>query len=435
MVAEAFDRGILKVMVATCSLAAGINLPARRVVLNGARMGRDLVGPAMLRQMRGRAGRKGKDEIGETYLCCHKSDLEAVADLLEAELPPVESCLTPDRRGVKRALLEVICTRLASSREAINDYIQCSLLYKNMAHAQVSAMVDAAMDNLFETRLIETTCFGGLEPTKLGQAIVASSLTPEDGIFIHNEMQRALESFVMDGEMHIFYLFTPFQAAGEISWPVFRNEMERLDDSGMRAFRCVGVNPGFVNRLVNSGAELKESTPEEIDIVRRYRRAYCAFQLRDLCNELPIHDISLKYAVPRGSIQNLAQTCHGFAAGMIKFCQRMGWGMLAAVLDHMVDRLRAGARSDLLEMAQVTYVKSRMARILWENGLKSVRALAEAEATDLVPIMMQAQQSRKLKLQGEAAEKLKLKLLEKAEIIVSSANRLWEKQQLVELEE
>ena len=50
IVAEAYDRGILKVMVATCSLAAGINLPARRVILNGARMGRDLVGPAMLRR-------------------------------------------------------------------------------------------------------------------------------------------------------------------------------------------------------------------------------------------------------------------------------------------------------------------------------------------------------------------------------------------------
>ena len=48
IIADAYDRGVLKVIVATCSLAAGINLPARRVILQGARMGRDLVGPAML---------------------------------------------------------------------------------------------------------------------------------------------------------------------------------------------------------------------------------------------------------------------------------------------------------------------------------------------------------------------------------------------------
>ena len=48
IVAEAYDQGVLKVIVATCSLAAGINLPARRVILHGARMGRDFVGPALL---------------------------------------------------------------------------------------------------------------------------------------------------------------------------------------------------------------------------------------------------------------------------------------------------------------------------------------------------------------------------------------------------
>jgi hypothetical protein len=95
MASEAFDRGILKVIVATCSLAAGINLPARRVIINGARMGREMIGLAMHRQMRGRAGRKGKDEIGETYLCCQKADLEALAD---PNYPPVESCLTPEER-------------------------------------------------------------------------------------------------------------------------------------------------------------------------------------------------------------------------------------------------------------------------------------------------------------------------------------------------
>ena len=48
IIAEAYDQGIIRVIVATCSLAAGINLPARRVILQGARMGRELIGPAML---------------------------------------------------------------------------------------------------------------------------------------------------------------------------------------------------------------------------------------------------------------------------------------------------------------------------------------------------------------------------------------------------
>lgn len=48
LIAAAYDAGTIKVIVATCSLAAGINLPARRVILYGARMGAEFVGPAML---------------------------------------------------------------------------------------------------------------------------------------------------------------------------------------------------------------------------------------------------------------------------------------------------------------------------------------------------------------------------------------------------
>ncbi|KAK5047903.1 hypothetical protein LTR84_006091 [Exophiala bonariae] len=437
MVAEAYDTGILKVMVATCSLAAGINLPARRVILSGARMGRDLVGPAMLRQMRGRAGRKGKDEVGETYLCCLKSELEDVAELLQAEIPPVVSCLIPEKRGISRALLEIIGIRMVSSREALDQHVHSSLLWHTTAHDVVNKMVDASIEELISQRLIQRTEFENcLEPTKLGTAVVASGLTPEDGVFVHSELTRALQSLVMDGDLHIFYLFTPVQTTGlsDISWLTFRNQLEALDESGLRALGLVGIKPAFVNRLVNSGAELKEGTAEEIRVARVYRRAYAAFQLRDLCNEATIHDVSLKYSVPRGQVQNLSQTCHGFAAGMIKFCERMQWGMLGAVLEHMLDRLRAGARADLLEMAQVAFVKSRMARIFWENGFKSVRALSEADPQSLVPVMMQAQ-VRKLRLQGAAAEKLNAKLVVKAGIIVQSASRLWERQQMVQWEE
>lgn len=251
VVAEAYDQGVLQVIVATCSLAAGINLPARRVILQGARMGRDFIGPAMLRQMRGRAGRKGKDEIGESYLCCQKVDLEEVAQLLEADLPIVESSLTPEKRGIKRALLEVITVRLATHMAAIQEYVQRTLLYHTMDRVQLDTMVTTTLEELLASELITLDSLGSYEATALSQATVASYLTPEDGIFIHGELRRALQAFVMDGEMHMFYTFTPVHNSGvsEINWPIFRREMESLDESGLRVLNFVGVNPGLVNRM------------------------------------------------------------------------------------------------------------------------------------------------------------------------------------------
>jgi hypothetical protein len=55
--------------------------------------------------MRGRAGRKGKDEIGETYLCCRKNDIEEVTQLMHAELPQVSSGLITDKRRIQQYVL------------------------------------------------------------------------------------------------------------------------------------------------------------------------------------------------------------------------------------------------------------------------------------------------------------------------------------------
>ncbi|TDZ25904.1 Helicase and polymerase-containing protein TEBICHI [Colletotrichum orbiculare MAFF 240422] len=398
------------------ALAAGINLPARRVILHNARMGRDFVGPSMLRQMRGRAGRKGKDEVGETYLCCRKDDLEQVVDLMHAELPQVTSGLITDKQRIQRALLEVIAIRLATSRGALEDYTSKTLLAHAGPSQSLHDCVEASLKNLLSMAFVTTDVCGNYQPTKLGRAIVASALDPDDGVFINKELERALQAFVMDGEMHILYTFTPVHDFGtSINWQVFRNEMENLDESG---HRVLGAH----------GSTLKETTPEEKEIVRVHRRFYLAFQLRDLCNEMPIHVVARKYDVPRGAVQNLSQTCHGFAAGMIKFCEHMGWGIMAAALDHFSDRLRAGAKSDLLALAQITFVKSRTARVFWENGFRSVAAVANADPKELLPILMQASE-----LGRKESVKYEEKLMAKAQVISASANRLWQIQMQQEI--
>ena len=183
----------------------------------------------------------------------------------------------------------------------------------------------------------------------------------------------------------------------------------------------------------NSGKPLSETTPEEILTARIYNRFYGALQLRDLCNEMPVHLVAKKYSVSRGSVQILAQTCEGFAVSMVTFCDKMGWGMLKVTLEHVSDRLKAGARADLLELAQIPFVKSRTARVFWENGYKSLRAVAEADGKDLLPVLLLAQ-PRKARLDGDEEEKYHKRLLMRADIIIGAANRLYERQQQVEIE-
>ncbi|PNH58621.1 hypothetical protein VD0002_g8911 [Verticillium dahliae] len=323
------------------------------------------------------------------------------------------------------ALLEVIAIRLATSRDSIDDYAAKTLLACTGDPALVRKCVQSSLDNLLSLNFVEVDGLDGFRPTQLGKAIVASALDPDDGTFIHKELQRALKAFVMDGEMHILYMFTPVQDYGtSINWQVFRNEMEALDDSGHRVLGFLGLKRAVINRLAQGGV-LKGSTPEEQDVIRVHRRFYMALQLRDLCNEMPIHVVARKYDVHRGAVQTLSQTCTGFAAGMIKFCEQMGWGIMSAALDHFSDRLRAGARADLLALAKITFIKSRTARIFWESGYRSIAAVANADPRELVPILLQAQPS-KVRIKAQDSTQYEEKMMAKAQVISNSANRLWQ---------
>ena len=164
-----------------------------------------------------------------------------------------------DREGHKiqlftrnRALLEVITVKLATHMSAIQEYVAQTLLSHTMDPNELNEMIITTLSELVDSGLIETDLHGGYTATSLSQATVASYLTPEDGLFIHEELRRALKAFVMDGEMHIFYTFAPVWNPGnvDIKWNIFRKEVDCLDESGLRVLSFVGINPALVNRLL-----------------------------------------------------------------------------------------------------------------------------------------------------------------------------------------
>lgn len=124
-----------------------------------------------------------------------------------------------------------------------------TLLYHSMDHEKLANMVRMTLQDLEGCKLLSRND-SGYEATLLGQAVVASSLTPEDGLFVHRELRNALQAFVMDGEMHVLYTFTPVQSGqSNINWQKFRKEMDGFDESNMRALQLIGLKPNIINKM------------------------------------------------------------------------------------------------------------------------------------------------------------------------------------------
>lgn len=138
-----------------------------------------------------------------------------------------------------------------SGHDAIKEYTRCTLLYRTTEKHTAYSLMESALRELLDEGLLYLKADESYEATSLGQAVVASAFSPEDGLFVYEELKRALQAFVMDGDMHIFYMFTPLQATSlnAVDWTIFRDQLYNLDESGLRALQFVGVQPGFVNSM------------------------------------------------------------------------------------------------------------------------------------------------------------------------------------------
>ena len=111
LVENLFQQGLIKVVFATETLAAGINMPARTTVISAIVKNSDegLRGmyASEFLQMSGRAGRRGMDEVGNVVVIhSDHEDLNEVVELIKSPADPLVSRFTPGY-GMVLNLLQV----------------------------------------------------------------------------------------------------------------------------------------------------------------------------------------------------------------------------------------------------------------------------------------------------------------------------------------
>jgi len=99
-VEEWFKEGLIQLLFSTSTLAWGVNLPARCVVIRDTKLHDPLEGevdmsPLDVLQMLGRAGRPGYDDMGYAWIVCDRADADKYRKLLR-EGKEIESRLADD---------------------------------------------------------------------------------------------------------------------------------------------------------------------------------------------------------------------------------------------------------------------------------------------------------------------------------------------------
>ncbi|CAK9182717.1 unnamed protein product [Ilex paraguariensis] len=241
IVEACYRKGFVRVLTATSTLAAGVNLPARRVIFRQPRIGRDFIDGTRYRQMAGRAGRTGIDTKGESVLICKQEEVKRVLGLLNDSCPPLHSCLSEDKNGMIHAILEVVAGGIVQTANDIHRYVRCTLLNSTKPFEDVVKSAQDSLRWLCHRKFLEWSEDTKLySTTPLGRAAFGSSLCPEESLVVLDDLSRAREGFVLASDLHLVYLVTPINVDLEPDWELYYErfmELSALDQLTYKELR------------------------------------------------------------------------------------------------------------------------------------------------------------------------------------------------------
>ena len=356
LVESSFKKGLIRCIVATPTLAAGINLPARTVVVRDVRRYDANVGyvsiPVLeVKQMCGRAGRPRFDSYGEAILVAKDEDEKEL--LLEyyllGENEKIFSKLGTEP-AIRSHVLALVATKAASSMEELTGFFSRTFL----AHQTDVAYLEESISNVVEFLRKE----GMLHPedklraTLYGKVVSDLYIDPQSAVIIKNTLARykpgssfgVIHAICSTPDMPLLYL-----RQSDYQW-IEEYYDERKDKMLIEPPDDLGQYEIFLSEV---------KTAKLID---------------DWMTEIHENDIAEAFGVGPGDIRNKIDV----AEWLIHAAGRLSEIFSKEAVDELVElrtRIRYGVRSDLMELVKLKGIGRVRARMLHDRGYRTLEDL------------------------------------------------------------
>jgi len=371
LVEDAFRDGVIPVLSATPTLAAGVNLPARTVVIPEHRRFNSKIGSRSLtvteyKQFCGRAGRPLYDKIGYALLLA-SSRIEAeylVERYIRGEPERVYSALGNERH-LRSHILSLIASRLARSVHTLSRVMGRTFYAHIFGARGLSDRIERVLDLLEEHSLI--TRESGLEATRLGARVSELYIDPLTCIDILSYTEgvdrlstlAALQLLCLTPDLSDLVV-TRLRAS------TIMRMLEEMDDEPLVKPPDPDDRPGDYELILDS---LRNS-----------------LVLWAWVNEVQEREIYEDFGVEPGDLAALRERAEWISYAASSILEVVGRGKFSSLYRVLTERIRHGVKPELLEIVTLPQVGRVRGRALWLMGYRSLEEIRRASVEELARV-------------------------------------------------
>jgi helicase len=371
-VEKGFREGRIKILSATPTLAAGINLPARCVIVRDVRRYEAGAGQVFLpvreiKQMAGRAGRPKYDKEGQAVLLAKtEGDFRILFDEYLLGTPePVESGLG-NERSMRVHVLASVATGFSSSVHDLKQFFKSTFYACQHEDYEVEEVVDTALDFLVEEKMIERKG-EELRPTPYGKRVSQMYIDPLTAKSLRESLRngewKAIAYLVAAAATTDLRRIGMYMRKGDIEW--LDREVELVRDQLLVA---------------------PPDDPSEYEFFLADFKLACLLQ--DWINEMPEsivnekmdnrQGMTEKYDIGPGDIRAKVETSEWIVYAMRELARLFRLDCVDEI-DMLLRRIQDGIKEELLELVKLRGVARVRARVLFNAGYTDLAKLAGAD--------------------------------------------------------